>query len=533
MSELKFARVFKDHAILQRNKEIHIWGFAAPSEAVSVGFAGKTYECVADGDGRFDVTIPPMREGGPYSLTASCTGQKVASSDIMIGDIIIICGQSNMELPMNMVRESYPHEWNGPFDSGIRTFKVTENGVFGKPLTDVETGDWKILSKESIDDYSAVGYFTAKHLRQKDDVAVGIVNLTLGGVIMEAFMGNDALAGFDEQLAEAKKFEDDEYRLKVLADNEKNEAKWLADLDAKDIGIRDHFEDGVKIIGSDKCIALPDFFSDTELAGFIGSLWIARTFTVPKEYVGKKAVLYFGAITDRDCCYINGQFIGTTDNSYPPRRYTIPEGLIKAGENTIVFRVEVEKGFGRVTPGKLYAVVFDEGVRVTDGFNESMTGAGHIEPLSGIWKYIIGAKCERSIDTVFVNWKPTALYNGLLAPLAGLSVKAFAYYQGESNCGKAEEYVKLTHRFVEQIRGMWGDIPYITVQLPEFNARMEEISFDHGVGWRGIMAAQESCRDIRDYHLIKAYGYGELNDIHPQRKEPIGRSIAEVIASIV
>ena len=80
---------------------------------------------------------------------------------------------------------------------------------------------------------------------------------------------------------------------------------------------------------------------------------------------------------------------------------------------------------------------------------------------------------------------------------------------------------------------MWGDIPYITVQLPEFNARMEEISFDHGVGWRGIMAAQESCRDIRDSHLIKAYGYGELNDIHPQRKEPIGRSIAEVIASIV
>lgn len=532
MPELRFARVFNDHAILQRGKKIRIWGFAAPSARVTVEFAKKTCECVANDDGRFDAEFPEMSAGGPYVLSARCDGEHTDSRDIMIGDVIIICGQSNMELPMMMVKESYPHEWDGPFDTMIRTFKVTENGVFGHPLADVETGDWRALSDKTIDDYSAVGYFTAKHLRKKEDVAVGIVNLTLGGVIMEAFMSPAALAGFDEQLAEAKKFEDDEYRQKVLAENEKNEADWLSNLDANDIGIQDHFEDGDEILANGRCIALPDFFSDTELAGFVGSVWIARKFSVPKEYVGKKAVLFFGAITDRDSCYINGRFIGTTDNCYPPRRYEIPAGLLRDGENTIVFRIEVEKGFGRVTPGKLYAVVFDKGVRITDGYNEGMTGAGHIEPLGGTWKYMIGTKCEPSKDTVFVNWKPTALYNGLLAPLTGLSVAAFAYYQGESNCGMTDEYVKLTHRFVDQIRDMWGDIPYITVQLPEFNARMEEISYDHGTGWRGIMEAQERCCDIPGYHLVKAYGYGELNDIHPQRKEPIGEAIAEVIDRI-
>ena len=532
MSLLRFARIFGDHSVLQRGVNIHIWGFADNGAEVTVEFAGVSYKALADDNGRFDVTVPPMEKGGPYTLSASDGTDTVKCSDIMTGDVIIISGQSNMELPMIMVKESYPDEWNGPFDNMIRTFKVMENGVFGRALKDVETGEWLPLDAGSVDDYSAVGYFTAKHLRQKENVAVGIVNLTLGGVIMEAFMSPEMLEGFDEALAEAKKFEDDGYRQKVMADNEKNAADWLEALDENDTGLKEHFEDGAKILGEGSDIALPDFFSDTELSGFIGSLWIAKTFRVPKEYVGKKAVLWFGAITDLDHCYLNGKHIGNTEFSYPARRYAIPEGLIKDGDNTVVFRIGVEKGYGRVTPGKLYGIVFGNAVRKTDGFNESVEGADLVVPLGGIWKYLIGTKSEPSKDTVFINWKPTALYNGMYAPLAGLSVKAFAYYQGESNCAKADEYVRLTHRFADGIRTLWGDIPYICVQLPEFNTRMEEVSFDHGAGWRGIMAAQEECRDIPDYHLVKAYGYGELNDIHPQRKEPIGAMIAEVIGNV-
>ena len=534
MSTVSFARVFGDGAVLQQDKEIHIWGFACEGEKVTVRLGENECICMAGDSGRFDAVFPAMEAGGPYMLCATASGgQETKSSDIMIGNVIIISGQSNMEFPMARVRETYPDEWDDPCDPLLRTFKVTENGVFNKTIPDVETGEWKSLSKDSIDAFSAVGYFAAKHLRLKEDTAVGLVDLTLGGAPIEAFMSEKSLEGFDEALKEAAKFYDDEYRLKVLADNEAYENSWRKALDDNDQGIGS-YEDGKEILANGSDIVFPDFFSDNALSGLIGSVWVAKTFTVPDDYVGKPASLWFGSMVDYDYAYVNGQFVGTTDYTYPPRRYPIPEGLIRKGENTVVVRICVQKGFGRVTPGKLYAIVFGDKLRrLTDGFYERLDGAEHIEYLSGVWKYLIGNRCEASRDQIFVNWKPTALYNGMLQPLTGFAAKAFAFYQGESNCQNNQNYPKLTQRFIEQLRTMWGeDLPYICVQLPEFNARMEEVSFDGGKAWRGLMAAQESCTAIPGFYLVKSYGTGELNDLHPQRKEPIGKDIAGVIASL-
>lgn len=528
MSNIRLARVFTNGAVLQRGKTIRIWGFSDAKE-VTVSFAGVDVKAETS-SGRFDASFPEMAEGGPYEIKAvDDKGNSVVSSDIMVGDVIILSGQSNMEFTMENVRQTYPREWDAPDDKLMRNFKVTENGVFGHELEEVKTGEWKSLSPESIDAFSAIGYFAAKRLREKENVAIGLVDLTLGGAPMEAFMSRDNLCDFPEAVAEADKFSDDAYRESVQKSNETDAQGWLDELDRTDIGLRDDYKDGEKIIENGRDLAIPEFFSDTELDGFIGCVWLARRFTVPDEYAGKRALLYFGAITDFDWCYINGVQVGYTDYCYPSRRYEIPEGLIKKGENTIVLRIGVEKGFGRITPGKLYGIIYGKGVRTTDGFNEGYKGADHIEPLCGVWKYVIGTKLPRKKDTVFVNWKATALYNGMLAPLSGLGIKAFAYYQGESNCGRADEYAALTKKFVAQIRRMWGDIPYIYVQLPEFNGRMEEISNDGGKAWRALMRAQEECLSIEDAHMVKAYGYGELNDLHPQRKAPIGEAIAELL----
>ena len=532
--ELRFARIFTDGAVLQRGKDIRIWGFTGADMSVTVSFAGRNCEVSSDDAGRFDAFFPAMEKGGPYTLTASLAdGTAVSSEDIMIGDVVLVCGQSNMEFPMERVRETYPAEWEGPFDAMIRTFKVVENAVFTGPITDVTTGEWKEHAADTIDAYSAVGYFTAKHIRKKEDVAVGIVDITMGGAPIESFMSRKMLEGFDDAVAEADRFSDDGYRLKVLDDNEKNAARWLEALADGDPGVRDHYEDGSEILKRGRSIVFPDFFSDTELDGFIGSLWIARNFTVPDEYVARAARLWFGTIVDFDRCYINGTLIGQTEYTYPPRRYDIPEGLIHAGENTIVFRIGVEKGYGRITPGKIYGIVYGNGIRTTDGFNEGLDGCDHIEYLGGVWKYLVGNRCDPPSETVFVSWKPTALYNGMLGPLAGFQIKAFAFYQGESNCPGYEDYPELTQRFITSLRKQWhDDFPYICVQLPEFNARMEEISYDGGKAWRGLMAAQEKCTDIPGFYLVRSYGTGELNDLHPQRKEPIGENIADIIINL-
>ncbi len=532
MTGLSFARIFSDGVILQRNKQIHVWGFGIPKGKVTVTLAQSSQQCTVNDAGRFDAYLPAMDKGGPYTLEASHSdGGSISCSDVWIGDVIMVCGQSNMEFPMERVHETYPDEWKKT-DKKLRTFKVIENAVFGRTIKDVVTGQWKSLDPETIDPFSAVGYFTAKHLRLAEDVAVGIVDITMGGAPIEAFMSTQMLEGFDEALAEAAKFADDAYKAKILESNEKNAAKWLEDLDKGDAGINQHYEDGRQILKEGRSIVLPDFFSDTELDGFIGSLWIAKEFTVPSEYVGKAASLWFGTIVDFDSCYVNGEFIGNTEYTYPPRRYAIREGLIHEGVNTVVLRIGVEKGYGRITPGKIYGIVFGSGRRISDGFNERLEGVDHIEYLGGKWKYLVGNRCEASKDQVFVSWKPTALHYGMLEPLAGFAMKAFAFYQGESNCQRNFEYKALTGKFISGLRTLWNDdIPYICVQLPEFNARMEEISYDGGKAWRGLMEAQENCRDIPGFYLVRSYGTGELNDLHPQRKEPIGKMIADVIVS--
>ena len=534
MSTIRFARIFGDGAVLQRRRPIHIWGFSQGGAEVTVSLAGNSVKCTADAAGRFDAVLPSSEKGGPYTLTASDgSGTDAASGDIMIGDVVLISGQSNMEFPMERVKETYPSEWDNAGEPMIRTIKITENGVFGKDIEDVETGLWTRVEAGTLDAFSAVGYFTAKHMRKADDAAVGIVDVTLGGAPIEAFMSEEMLEGYDDALAEAGKFTDDGYRLGVLADNERNAEKWHKELDDNDAGLLRGYMNGEEILEKGSSIMLPDIFSDTALSGYTGSLWIARTFTVPAGYAGRSAALWFGTLVDFDFCYINGKLIGNTEYTYPPRRYDIPEGLITEGENTIVLRIGIEKGFGRVTPGKLYGIIYGDCRRTTDGFNEGAEGAEHIEPLSGIWKYLKGYECTPSADPVFVNWKPTALYHGMLAPLAGYAVKAFAFYQGESNCPRNDEYADLTKRFIKGLRALWNDdMPYICVQLPEFNARMEEVSYDGGRAWRGLMAAQESCIGFEGFYLVRSYGTGELNDLHPQRKEPIGEEIAKIIASL-
>ena len=532
---MRFARIFADGCVLQRGKEIHVWGFAEGNEQVEVALGDNTTVCKSDENGRFDAVFPAQKKGGPYTLTATGkNGSEAVSRNVMIGELIVICGQSNMEFPMERVRETYPDEWKAPDDPMFRTFKVMEKPLFKKSIPDVETGEWKSLSSDTIDAYSAVGYFTAKYLRKNEDVAVGLVDLTMGGAPIEAFMSEESLAGFDEALSEAERLGDDDTLNAILANNESGANEWHAALDGADVGLNS-YEDGKAILEKGRDIVLPDFFSDTELDGLIGSVWIAKTFTVPEKYEGKSATLWFGTLVDFDFCYINGQLVGNTEYTYPPRRYKIPEGLIREGENTVVFRIGVEKGYGRVTPGKLFGIVYgDDTRRISDGFNESLEGAEHIEYLAGVWKYLIGSRCEKSPDPVFVSWKPTALYNGMLEPLTGLNTRAFAFYQGESNCRNNHEYRRLTERFVRQIRDMWGaDIPYICVELPEFNARMEEITYDGGKAWRGLVAAQEDCTDIPGFYLIRSYGTGELNDLHPQRKAPVGQKIAETITKLI
>lgn len=520
MTEWKLPRLISDGMILQQKQKCRIWGWDAPGRKVSVSFLGKEYETFTDSDGRWKVLLQEHTSGGPHVMRIyDDAGNESVIENILIGDVWFCSGQSNMELPMERVKDRYPEEivnCNNPF---IRTFKITENVNYHEPLEELETGEWKEAAEDTIRAFSATAYFFAKTLYQMTGVPVGFINASLGGSRIEGWMGRDMLEGYDEYLALADKYADDSFLEAQKQKNLKQDEEWYGNLDREDIGLRESWEQESADWEKACAISIPFFFRDTELKDFIGAIWFKKTFHVPKEMAGKDARLWLGTIVDSDTVYINGVEVGCTYYQYPPRKYDVPGNLLKEGDNSIVIRVKVETGCGRFTIDKKYAIWND---------------GGEVD-LTGTWQYRIGAKCEVRPETDFTNWKPTGLYNGMTAPCHNYTVGGVLWYQGESNAGEPEVYEDLFRRLVDGYRRKWDNkcLPVYYVQLPNFTIDMFNDPNVTGREWAEMRVAQKHSMEIPYTGMVTAIDLGEDNDLHPLNKEGVGKRLALLAAAHV
>lgn len=517
----KLPRLISDGMILQQKKKVHIWGWDEPGRDVIVSFLGEEYVTVTDEEGCFSLYLGEYMPGGPYSMHIwDNTGEEKIIDDIMVGDVFICAGQSNMELPMERVKDKYPEEIKNCTNPAIRTFKITEHTNYHGPLSNHLTGEWKLAQDSTILSFSATAYFFAEQIYRMTKVPVGLINASLGGSRIESWMGRDMLAGYDDFLALADKYADDAFVEGQLKQNQKIANDWHGNLDKNDIGLKENWISEDVPTDDWEEIDIPFFFKDTKLSGFIGSVWFRRKFTVSDKLAGKRARVWLGTIVDSDSVYVNGKWIGQTDYQYPPRKYTVPEGLLREGENTIVIRVKCENGQGRFTPGKEYAL-WNEEERVS---------------LAGKWKYRIGAACEQIGENDFVNWKPTGLYNGMMAPCHPYTIAGILWYQGEANSWNPDNYFDLTRRMVEGYRAKWQDdsLPYIYVQLPNFCSDIYDIARDgKGGQWAQFREVQRSIQAIEGTRMVVAIDLGEDNDLHPVGKKDVGFRLAMQVASML
>lgn len=519
MKELKLPRLISDGMVLQQKKKVRIWGVDEPGRKVMLSFLGEEYVTGTDAEGNWEIFLEGLIPGGPYSMYFSDdTGCEKVVDNVLIGDVWLCSGQSNMELPMARVKDKYPEDVERCKSNYVRTFKITENGEFHGPLSELQTGEWKTAGKDTILDFSATGYFFARQMYCITGVPVGFINVSLGGSRIESWMGRDMLEGYDELLALADKYADDDFIKERLLTNQRQCEEWHGRLDSMDTGLKEGWERENTNTSLWKEVNLPFFFKDTELKGFIGSVWFRKEFSVPEGLVEKEAKIWLGTIVDSDTVYINGIMVGHTDYQYPPRKYVIPEGLLKKEHNTVTIRVKCENGQGRFTPGKLYTI-----------FNDEET-----VDLTGVWKYRIGTSCEQIKETDFVNWKPTGLYNGMTAPCHKYTIAGIVWYQGEANWCTAESYLDLTRRLIKGYREKWGDetLPFLYVQLPNFSGEIYDIDRD-GVGsqWAEIREKQRQALEIPGTGMVVAIDLGEDNDLHPLNKRDIGFRLAMHAAS--
>ena len=508
-ADIRLPKLISNGMVLQRDAVVKIWGWAENGEEIKMSFQEKTYITQTSDHGKWEIQISNLKVGGPYEIIFQGQNQ-LTIKNVLVGDVWVCSGQSNMELPMRRVRPLYEEEIASANNTFIRLFSVPQNYNFKTPQEDLPYGEWKQVNTSNILDFSANAYFFAKNIYEKIHLPIGLINSSLGGSPAEAWMSEEALKQFPQHYNEALRFKNDTLIHEIENSDKTRSNAWYTKAALEDAGYKDiHWAKDTTHSGPWSTINIPGLWSGTELNDFDGVVWFKKEFIVDGSFDNRKAKLNLGAIVDADSVWINGKFIGTTSYLYPPRWYEIPDNVLHKGKNTITIRLINEIGNGGFVEDKIYGI--------TVGDNQIN--------LAGLWKYKIGVIMPKLESQTFVRWKPLGIYNAMLSPLLNYSIKGIIWYQGESNVSRAGEYRELFSAMIHNWRKEWGlgDIPFIYVQLANF---MKPTTVPGESDWAMLRDAQRKCLELPRTAMAVSIDIGEWNDIHPLNKADIGKRLA-------
>lgn len=501
-----------DGMVLQRDVPLTIWGMADSGENVKVVFQKKQYKVVADKYGKWSVTLPAMKAGGPYSMSIN----DITLKDILVGDVFLCSGQSNMELTVNRVMDKYAEEINAYENTSIRYVKVPYAYDFSRPLNELKSVRWQPMTKEYIQSFSALCYFFSKLFEEKTGVPVGIVNSSWGGTPVESWISEEGLKEFPEYVHRKTLYEDTLLVSQIKRTEQLNQMAWNRLLYQSDKGLHEQIP-WYSELYDDSNWEKVDMFSDNWALRngrpLNGTHWFRKEFVVPDGWAGKEVVLRLGCMVDADSVYVNGHFVGAVSYQYPPRIYKIPATFLKGGKNQLTIRLFSYGSCPSFVKEKPYKLLCD----------------GQEINLEGIWKHKIGIVMPSAPSSTAFHCVPVGLYNGMIHPLRHWAFKGVVWYQGESNVGRWREYSSLLTSLIADWRALFHDrnLPFYIVELADFLA-----PDDPGrAAWAELRTQQaKTARENTSVTLIKNSDTGEWNDIHPlDKKTPAARLVDAVI----
>jgi len=513
--------MFSDNMVLQREMADPVWGWSTPGAKITVSMLDKTATAVAGADGRWQTKIGPFPVGGPYTLNVAGPSS-ISFTNVMVGDVWICSGQSNMEFGIGNIADPKPviDAANYP---NLRLYRVPK--LVSLDPVPYTSGSWVPCTPNNLktdgdwNGFSAVAYFFGKKLQQDLSIPIGLVHTSWGGTPAQAWTSakvlGDRVADYRPALAQ----------IAATREANKNQAMTMPEMfsawykkwdkgSASDPGwaATDVDDSGWKSMN------VPEFFQKSGLPEFnnqMSVVWFRKTVDVTADQAAKEASLHFVA-DDNDMAWVNGVKVGATESYNAKRAYKIPAGVIKAGKNVIAIRVTDTS-----QPGGIWGEVAD----LYLGFG----GADQIT-LAGSWKLKLGTiiDAKNALPASLANNPnvPTVLYNGMIEPLLPYAVKGAIWYQGESNAGQAYQYRSLLPAMIESWHKNWGqgDFPFYIVQLAGFTAPPKQPGDD---SWAELREAQEmTAKHVRNAGIATAFDIGEQNDIHPKNKEEVGRRLA-------
>ncbi len=508
-AKVKLPVILSNGMVLQREQNIQVWGNADPGEQVTVHFLKKKYTTQAGEDGNWKVTLPPTKAGGPYTMAIN----GVELKNILIGDVYLCSGQSNMELPINRVTDMFRDEIATYSNPMIRHIKVPLNYNFHKSQEDIKPTEWKELNPVDGMQFSALAYFFAKEMYEKNKIPVGLINSAVGGSPIEAWISEEGLKPFPKYLSDRDLYRLDEYVEAIRKTDRMKQNRWSEVLYKNDPGLHEPtkwFDAAYDDTDWQTFDLFDTGWSNNGINPNNGSHWFRKEIEISEKQVSGQATLRLGCIVDADSVYVNGTFVGTIAYQYPPRIYKLPEGLLKVGKNTVTVRLISYGGRPRFVPDKPYKIVFN---------NNELS-------LEGIWKYKQGAPMPASTGGTTFQYIPTGLYNAMIAPLRNLSFKGAIWCQGESNTGRYNEYYDLLTSMIADWRTkLASQVPFVIVELAEYGKPD---------GWDLFRQVQRRvANDTPNAALAPAKDLGEWNDIHPLNKKAVGIRVANEMNRLI
>ena len=512
--------LISDGMVLQRDTKINIWGWASPGEKVRVRFSNKTFSTVTDSNGNWKVILAPMKPGGPYTMEVKANNS-IIIKDILIGDVWFCSGQSNMVLTMERVKEKYPDDIASANFPEIRNFFISPESDVLSVHNDLPPGKWISVSPENVLGFGAVAFFFARNIYEEYKIPVGIINSSVGGTPVEAWISEEGLNEFPQLIGRIESFKDTSFinpLLRSLAARTGSGRPASLNNGMKDKGMdgpKPWYDTAYEPVGWHN-FWLPGYLDDQGVRGLDGVIWFRKEVDVPESMAGKPAKLFMGRIVDADEVYVNGVLSGSITYQYPPRRYNLPAGLLKPGKNIIVVRVTNYAGKGGFVPDKPYWLV---------------AGGDSID-LRGDWLYKVGQVFRPvapgsvpNTPALVMQNEPTGLYNTMVAPVINYRIKGFLWYQGEANTSKPIEYQQLLPALIADWRNKWqeGPITFLYVQLPNF---MEVQYLPSESNWAELRFAQLQSLSVTNTAMAVTIDAGEWNDIHPLEKKVVGERLA-------
>ena len=504
-ANVSLANIFTDNMVLQRDTDLKIWGYGTVGENLTIKFNNQTVKSTVGANGKWQAILKKMSAGGPFDLEVIASN-KLTLLNILIGDVWICSGQSNMHWNVKNSKNAKQEIANANYPN-IRLLEVPQK-MSTVPLDEIEPSKWHVTTPESVEYFSAIGYFFGRDIHKELNVPIGLIMTSWGGTCVETWTSEayiTKLPNYENIGTRIKAFNQEA----IEQEMRNTLSKKIGPFPAKELGYTQNWMLPDTNRDDWRTMQLPNLWEDLGYDLFDGVVWFSYDINLTKEEVQAPATLHLGKVDNSDVTWVNGIKVGGenwAENN--DRVYNVPQTALKIGKNNITIRVDDRWGKGGFNTEK-------EDFLLKTGSKK--------HPISGLWKFKVDAVYDKFKASP--NEAPSLLYNAMIHPLTPFAIKGAIWYQGEANASRAKEYALSFPNMINNWRNSWaqGDFPFLWVQLANFKNPNKKPTNDN---WAELRESQTKTLKLNNSGMALAIDKGEANNIHPANKQDVARRLA-------